>query len=128
MKCVIKENFYQNKPPCNLSIAGRRCNKELSIEVVAFFHFLPRDGLAVHSPPRKENVGEHERNKQRYEAHHFEREEARRTVVYRQRTLHIDRRRIVGRVVVARDEEDAEHHQYGADAAVPDAARPCGRQ
>ncbi len=56
------------------------------------------DRFAVHGPPCVPDIGCDERDQQRDDAHHFEREFARRRVVNRQRRLHLRQRRVVGRV------------------------------
>ena len=78
------------------------------------------DRFAVHGPPCVPDIGCDERDHQRDDAHHFEREFARRRVVNRQRRLHLRQRRVVGRVVPSGAQQQGQYRQHGARAAEPD--------
>ena len=68
------------------------------------------------------DVGHDEGNQEGYPEHDLERKLARGAVANREGTLQVGAGRVVGRTVVAGDEEDGHHDQDRADAGGPDTA------
>ena len=88
--------------------------------MILLAELLLGDSHPVHRPPDIPDVGDHERDEQRDDAHHIEREPARGAVVDRQGALRIGQRGVVGRIVVPGCQQQTEHGQHRARAGEPD--------
>ena len=96
--------------------------------MVVVTQFLAGNLLALQGTPGVDDVGEHEGDENRDVSHHLEREGTRRAVGYGERALQVGERRIVGRVVPARTEQQGRHREHRARAGKPDAPARDGRE
>jgi len=81
-----------------------------------------REALAVDAVPSIGDVGQHEGDDERHEAHGRERKFARAAVGQGERTLQVGQRGVVGRVVEGSHLQKRPNGEYAADARAPNAA------
>ena len=85
-------------------------------------HLAAIDAPKVYRPPREEDVGEDEGDEEGDVAHHLEREGAGAAVLYRERTLQVGQRGIIGRVVQSGAEQQGGDGQHRTGSGKPDPA------
>ncbi len=84
-------------------------------------------GRARHRPPCVGDVTRDDRQQERHDGHHAQREAARRGVADRERRLHVGQRGVVGRVVPSRGEQQGQHRCDASRAARPQRAAATAR-
>ena len=89
--------------------------------MVIMLHLIGIDGLAVYLPPSIEDISQHEWHEQRHIEHGGKRKLTAATVSQRQRTLQICHAGVIGRVVIASQQQEGCHRQYGTCTCEPDA-------
>ena len=103
--------------PGNRKVAGLLSHL---IPMPPLLHLLNGNLPQVQCPPSIANVGEDKGDEEGDDAHHLEREKARRAVLERQRILHLGQRGIIGCVIPAGAEQKGCYGHDRPDAGPPD--------